>query len=130
MFVLFYFRLVKPQYLVPFLQPGRLVRVKQADKDFGFGVVINFKKKAVKVTVLIGTISVLYFTIFIFIYERESFLISFFISSKKIRPSFGTIAFQDCSVDMKLIVKFHEKVNRAIKLAYLGLVPDSATSLN
>jgi len=42
--------LIKPQYLTPFLQPGRLVRVKQQDKDFGFGVIINFKKKAVKVS--------------------------------------------------------------------------------
>jgi len=36
--------LVKPQYLVPFLQPGRLVSVKHGDKDFGWGAVINFKK--------------------------------------------------------------------------------------
>jgi ATP-dependent RNA helicase DOB1 len=41
--------LIKPQYLIPFLQPGRLVRVRQQDKDFGFGVIINFKKKSVKV---------------------------------------------------------------------------------
>lgn len=40
--------LVKPQYLVPFLQPGRLVRVKQGEKDFGHGAVVNFKKKAVQ----------------------------------------------------------------------------------
>ena len=41
--------LVKPQYLVPFLQPGRLVSVKHGDKDFDFGVVISFKKKSPKV---------------------------------------------------------------------------------
>ena len=40
--------LVKPQYLVPFLQPGRLVSVKHGDKDFGWGAVINFKKQTVK----------------------------------------------------------------------------------
>jgi hypothetical protein len=85
MFVLFYFRLVKPQYLVPFLQPGRLVRVKQADKDFGFGVVINFKKKAVKVTSAYQHNFSFSFYNFYFIYERESFLICFFISSKKLR---------------------------------------------
>ena len=40
--------LVKPQYLVPFLQPGRLVSVKHGEKNFDFGVVISFKKKALK----------------------------------------------------------------------------------
>ncbi|TRY74562.1 hypothetical protein TCAL_00692 [Tigriopus californicus] len=38
--------LTKPQYVVPFMQPGRLVSVKFKDKDFGFGVVVNFKKQA------------------------------------------------------------------------------------
>jgi len=41
--------LVKPQYLVPFLQPGRLVSIKHGDKDFGWGAVINFKKQTAKV---------------------------------------------------------------------------------
>ena len=41
--------LVKPQYLVPFLQPGRLVSVRHGDKDFGWGAVINFKKQTAKV---------------------------------------------------------------------------------
>ncbi|KAK2149217.1 hypothetical protein LSH36_462g02035 [Paralvinella palmiformis] len=36
----------KPQYLLPFLQPGRLVQVKHDDKDFGWGIVVNFQKKA------------------------------------------------------------------------------------
>ena len=40
--------LVKPQYLVPFLQPGRLVSVKHGEKNFDFGVVISFKKKSAK----------------------------------------------------------------------------------
>ncbi|XP_048762429.2 exosome RNA helicase MTR4-like [Ostrea edulis] len=36
----------KPQYILPFLQPGRLVQVKNGDDDFGWGAVINFQKKA------------------------------------------------------------------------------------
>ena len=40
--------LIKPQYLVPFLQPGRLVSVKHGDKNFGFGAVVSFKKQAPK----------------------------------------------------------------------------------
>ncbi len=42
--------LVKPQYIVPFLQPGRLVNIKHGDKDFGYGAVVNFKKKKPKVS--------------------------------------------------------------------------------
>jgi len=43
--------LVKPQYLVPFLQPGRLVSVKHGEeKDFGWGAVVNFKKVSAKET--------------------------------------------------------------------------------
>ncbi len=40
--------LVRPQYLVPFLQPGRLVSVKHESKDFGIGAVVSFKKKGLK----------------------------------------------------------------------------------
>ncbi|XP_053724752.1 exosome RNA helicase MTR4 [Synchiropus splendidus] len=36
----------KPKYCLPFLQPGRLVKVKNEDLDFGWGVVINFSKKS------------------------------------------------------------------------------------
>ncbi|XP_025110622.1 exosome RNA helicase MTR4-like [Pomacea canaliculata] len=36
---------LKPVYLLPFLQPGRLVKVKNKDDDFGWGVVVNFQKK-------------------------------------------------------------------------------------
>lgn len=36
----------KPQYILPFLQPGRLVQVKNEKDDFGWGAVINFQKKA------------------------------------------------------------------------------------
>uniref|UniRef100_A0A672JXU4 Exosome RNA helicase MTR4 n=1 Tax=Sinocyclocheilus grahami TaxID=75366 RepID=A0A672JXU4_SINGR len=35
----------KPRYCLPFLQPGRLVRVKKEDLDFGWGLVVNFHKK-------------------------------------------------------------------------------------
>ena len=34
-----------PTYSLPFLQPGRLVKVKYRDLDFGWGVVINFLKR-------------------------------------------------------------------------------------
>ena len=40
--------IVKPQYIVPFLQSGRLISVKHGDKDFGFGAVVSFKKKSPK----------------------------------------------------------------------------------
>ncbi|XP_056322948.1 exosome RNA helicase MTR4 [Danio aesculapii] len=36
----------KPRYCLPFLQPGRLVKVKKEDLDFGWGVVVNFQKKS------------------------------------------------------------------------------------
>ncbi|XP_078095944.1 exosome RNA helicase MTR4 [Mustelus asterias] len=36
----------KPKYCLPFLQPGRLVKVKNDDDDFGWGVVVNFNKKS------------------------------------------------------------------------------------
>ncbi|XP_062334060.1 exosome RNA helicase MTR4 [Osmerus eperlanus] len=35
----------KPKYCLPFLQPGRLVKVKKDDADFDWGVVVNFSKK-------------------------------------------------------------------------------------
>ena len=38
--------MTKPTFCVPFLQPGRLVRVVHDDEDFGWGAVINFQKKA------------------------------------------------------------------------------------
>lgn len=34
-----------PSYSLPFLQPGRLVKVKHNDLDFGWGVVINYQKR-------------------------------------------------------------------------------------
>lgn len=34
-----------PTYSLPFLQPGRLVKVKYQKLDFGWGVVINYQKR-------------------------------------------------------------------------------------
>lgn len=34
-----------PTYSIPFLQPGRLVKVKHQKLDFGWGVVINYQKR-------------------------------------------------------------------------------------
>ena len=35
----------KPQYLLPFLQPGRLLHIVRDGQDFGWGPVVNFMKK-------------------------------------------------------------------------------------
>jgi ATP-dependent RNA helicase DOB1 len=35
-----------PNYCLQFLQPGRLVRIKDKDVDFGWGAVVQFKKRA------------------------------------------------------------------------------------
>jgi len=34
-----------PSYSLPFLLPGRLIRIKYQSLDFGWGVVINFQKR-------------------------------------------------------------------------------------
>jgi len=34
-----------PTYSLPFLQPGRLVKVKYQKLDFGWGVIINYQKR-------------------------------------------------------------------------------------
>ena len=34
-----------PTYALPFLQPGRLVKVKHGELDFGWGVVVNYQKR-------------------------------------------------------------------------------------
>lgn len=36
-----------PTYLVPFLQPGRLIKVQNNSDEFDWGIVINFKKQSV-----------------------------------------------------------------------------------
>lgn len=35
------------QYIVPFLQPGRLAHVRDGDEDFGWGVLLSFTRKGV-----------------------------------------------------------------------------------
>lgn len=37
----------QPVYILPFLNPGRLVEVKDGPQDFGWGVIVNFTKKRV-----------------------------------------------------------------------------------
>ncbi|XP_066567713.1 exosome RNA helicase MTR4 [Amia ocellicauda] len=49
----------KPKYCLPFLQPGRLIKVKNDDDDFGWGVVVNFSKKS-NVKVSTGELDPLY----------------------------------------------------------------------
>jgi ATP-dependent RNA helicase DOB1 len=34
-----------PSYCLKFMQPGRLVRVKYQDHDFGWGAVVNYQKR-------------------------------------------------------------------------------------
>jgi len=37
--------LTKAQYIAPFLQPGRLVRIKSGDQEFGWGAIVNMKRQ-------------------------------------------------------------------------------------
>ncbi|CAL8148366.1 unnamed protein product [Orchesella dallaii] len=37
--------ITRPKYIVPFLQPGRLLHIKQGDMDFQWGAVVNFQRK-------------------------------------------------------------------------------------
>ncbi|KAK0073851.1 hypothetical protein PV326_013002, partial [Microctonus aethiopoides] len=37
--------LTKPEYIVPFLQPGRMAKVKNDNDTFDWGIIVNFKKK-------------------------------------------------------------------------------------
>ncbi|XP_045614688.1 exosome RNA helicase MTR4-like isoform X1 [Procambarus clarkii] len=37
--------ITRPIYIMPFLQPGRLVYIKNNDDDFGWGVVLSYKKQ-------------------------------------------------------------------------------------
>ncbi|XP_067622006.1 exosome RNA helicase MTR4 [Eurosta solidaginis] len=37
--------ITKPEYLVPFLQPGRLIKVQNDIDEFDWGIVVNFKKQ-------------------------------------------------------------------------------------
>ncbi|XP_066261007.1 exosome RNA helicase MTR4 [Euwallacea similis] len=36
--------ITKPQYLVPYMQPGRLVKIKTQEAEYDWGAVVNFKK--------------------------------------------------------------------------------------
>lgn len=36
--------ITKPEYLVPFLQPGRLIKIKTTEAEYDWGPVVNFKK--------------------------------------------------------------------------------------
>lgn len=36
--------ITKPQYLIPFLQPGRLVKIQYEEQEFDWGMIVNFKK--------------------------------------------------------------------------------------
>lgn len=37
--------LCHPTYALPFLQPGRLVRIQHGEQDWGWGVVVNYQKR-------------------------------------------------------------------------------------
>ncbi|KAK3910367.1 Exosome RNA helicase MTR4 [Frankliniella fusca] len=37
--------ITQPQYLIPFLQPGRMVKIKHESDEFDWGIIINFKKQ-------------------------------------------------------------------------------------
>eukprot|EP01100_Stratorugosa_tubuloviscum_P004671 TRINITY_DN2179_c0_g1_i1.p1 TRINITY_DN2179_c0_g1~~TRINITY_DN2179_c0_g1_i1.p1 ORF type:complete len:1067 (-),score=472.48 TRINITY_DN2179_c0_g1_i1:84-3284(-) len=37
--------MMQPINILPFIQPGRIIRVKDKDADWGWGIVINFEKK-------------------------------------------------------------------------------------
>ncbi|KAI0674209.1 antiviral helicase [Trametes maxima] len=34
-----------PNYIIPFLQPGRLITVKTGTNDFGWGIIVNYQKR-------------------------------------------------------------------------------------
>ncbi|XP_034239631.1 exosome RNA helicase MTR4 [Thrips palmi] len=38
----------QPQYLIPFLQPGRMVKIKHDNDEYDWGIIINFKKQDVQ----------------------------------------------------------------------------------
>ncbi|XP_015585297.1 exosome RNA helicase MTR4 [Cephus cinctus] len=50
--------LTKPDYLLPFLQPGRMVKVKNESDTFDWGIIVNFKKKTPKNPMLEKTVIV------------------------------------------------------------------------
>ncbi len=38
-----------PAHILPFLQPGRLLKIKDGNNDFGWGVLISYSKRSNKV---------------------------------------------------------------------------------
>lgn len=36
----------KPEYLIPFLQPGRMVKIQNEVDEYDWGIIVNFKKKS------------------------------------------------------------------------------------
>ena len=38
-----------PAHILPFLQPGRLLKIKDGDNDFGWGVLISYSKRTNRV---------------------------------------------------------------------------------
>jgi ATP-dependent RNA helicase DOB1 len=38
-----------PAHILPFLQPGRLLKIKDGENDFGWGVLISYSKRSNKV---------------------------------------------------------------------------------
>ncbi|CAL1279980.1 unnamed protein product [Larinioides sclopetarius] len=44
----YHFFITRPEYCVPFFQPGRLVKVKNGDDDFGWGMIVNYQKKTLQ----------------------------------------------------------------------------------
>ena len=39
--------MVKPENIVPFLVPGRLIHVKTEKEDWGWGILVNFSKQRI-----------------------------------------------------------------------------------
>ena len=37
--------ILSPKYCLPFINPGRLVKVRHGKNDFGWGIIMNFKKE-------------------------------------------------------------------------------------
>ena len=40
---------LKPKYVRPFLQPGRMVKVKNGEDEFGWGVLVKWEERQVGV---------------------------------------------------------------------------------
>lgn len=48
-----------PTYSLPFLQPGRLVKVKHEKLDFGWGVIVNYQKRLpIRVNFLLNSVAI------------------------------------------------------------------------